>query len=227
MDIRIDTWANFKTTVIAQGLTLNYYTNYDPDTHAFAAYEIFAIDRTITWMVTISASASSEVTDFETYYKPYANKTQAAQDNYGFGLVYEVSVSQTEIPIVLLRNPAGSGKIIRLDEVMIACQSNTSGAITCRIYYSPTITTNGTVYTPVWGKVMASPPASSINAYLSPTISANGTKKKVIHSMTGESLEYDFNDDPLLVDPNMNLLFTLTCFGNSRPAGINLTWREV
>jgi hypothetical protein len=226
MDIRIATWSEFKAVVISQGLPLNYSTSYDPDTHAFYAYEIFAIDRTITWLVTVSIATPSDVTEFETSYKPYANKTQIAQDNYGFRLTYEVSVSQTEVPIVLLKNPVSSGKILRIDEVLFACQSNTSGAITCRVYFTPTITANGTAYTPIWGKVMASPPSSSINAFLSPTISAFGTRIKTIHSITGDSREYDFSDDPLLVDPNMNLLFTLTCFGNSRPAGINLTWRE-
>lgn len=214
-------WTDYKTMVAAKQLLIqyaeidNFYDVYAPESDIFL------------WNIKIYKDGGASQIDFETNYKPFANKTQFAEGNYGFRLTYETTVSQTEIPIVLVKNPAASGKIIRLDEVLFACQSNTSGAITTRIYYDPTVTANGTVYTPIWGKCMTSPPTSAMNIFLNPTTSAFGTKTKTLHSMTGESLEYDFNDDPLIVDPNHAILFTLTCFGNSRPAGINLTWREV
>lgn len=142
---------------------------------------------------------------------------------------FNLAASGTEARAFLIRNPNGSGKIIRLTDLQVIL-TNTVGAIAIvRMYHGPTITANGTALTIRNASHGGSPGATGMNAYSGPTISANGTRilSGTITSGTsgGRDLILPF-DGSIAIHPNNNLLITGQPDGTNRAMELTLRWSE-
>jgi hypothetical protein len=90
--------------------------------------------------------------------------------------IVTVSLS-SEADFFLLKNPSGSGKNIRIKELLISIEASTQQGSVIRIYKNPTITADGTALT--IGKLKTGQADGVATAYLSPTISTRGTLREV------------------------------------------------
>lgn len=136
----------------------------------------------------------------------------------------------TENNFLLIRNPSGSGKQLRLIDITIGFTNTVNVMAYFKLYASPTITANGTTLTVKPGRVGASTPASAVNAYSRPTISVRGTE--CLNFMvaggpgTPSSWRFEINQSVLL-DPNYNILFTGTPDGTNRNILLTFRWAEI
>ena len=142
---------------------------------------------------------------------------------------FNLASSGTQAPAFLIRNPNGSGKIIRLTGLE-ALLTNTVGAIAIvRLYHGPTITANGTALTIRNASHGGSPGATAMNAYSGPTISANGNRicGGTILSGTsgGRDLLLPFKGN-IAIHPNNDLLITGQPDGTNRAMELTLRWSE-
>lgn len=144
--------------------------------------------------------------------------------NYTFG--YAVGINQptsgTDNPLVLLKNPSGSGKTIYLSFIAYGVSvTNTMGV--CRIYKDPTITANGTAQTILqFGST-----ATAMQLYTTPTISANGSMIATwVFGQNSLSL-IDHIDLEVSVAANSNVLVTGNPTSNNRQAEVTLRWVEL
>lgn len=117
----------------------------------------------------------------------------------------ENSRSRAQSPYVLIRNPAGSKKILKLDQILFGAPN--SGWVIYRIYATPTITAVGTLLTPVGARQNnQSSPVCEIR--LNPSASNNGTEFMTVRIDANASpLAYQFNHSRLL-EPGFDYLIT-------------------
>lgn len=154
---------------------------------------------------------------------------QLAESNKLFTLNFELtSINDAEIPFVLFRNPTGSGKAVKLKRIVMANNHTSVSWIKFRAYIAPTVTTAGTAI-PIACTHIGSGASSSMQAFSGSTISANGTlalrlacPAAITAPATILGTEYDY-----IVEPNIDVLFTVQADGNNRVAAINLIWAEI
>jgi hypothetical protein len=152
----------------------------------------------------------------------------AIMGNQGFGFkatTNRVSTGSTgETPYLLIDNPGGSGKILRLDK-MLFIPTESTGAVTFRVYRGPTVTVNGTLLTPVGNRNTGQAAAVS-NMYLQPTVSANGSLFFHV-TLNAESppFLYDLEQGTLL-EPGFKLLVTADQTVSNSGGGVNLDYSE-
>jgi len=131
----------------------------------------------------------------------------------------------TEVPILLIKNPTGSGKAMRLHALYVAADGlSTNEELIVRAYTQPTITANGTVLTPTSNRP-AKNVSSVLNVYSLPTISANGTKLFEFYTTT--TFVLDGVGHPYFLDAGYSFLLTV----QQSSSGINYTtdafWSEI
>lgn len=131
----------------------------------------------------------------------------------------------TEIPLLLLKNPSGSGKYMRIFRGVFGIDSTQARAI-FRLYKSPTITANGTPL-PITNQLQsATAPASAMLAFQLPTISNNGTPFSI--RIVPANQPTHALDLPHLysVDENENILVTVTNLLINQSAHAAALWIE-
>lgn len=131
--------------------------------------------------------------------------------------------SGTEHPFVLIRNPAASGKQIRIRSVTQSIVS-TNKPTTFRGYFNPTVTANGVVETPI-NKLSNSvnPTIALVNTL--PTISANGARINADVPVAGV-----FVVDPqftIIIASGDSLLITVQPTVNNTEVNVTVDWSEV
>lgn len=155
-----------------------------------------------------------------------ANDHQLAVANQVFITNFEVSsIGTSEIPVVLFRNPSGSGKTVKLIRLTMSNLHTVTSFIRVRAYGSPTVTSDGTSLTEICTHVGASGPVSV--SFSSPTVSANGTRfsQWVVPSFSVPTI---INLDMVfLLDANTQVLLTAQADGTNRVLGGSLIWAEV
>jgi len=160
--------------------------------------------------------------------------TSGASGNYaGAGKLFWASVAVnitpggTEVNILHIHNPTGSGKTDTLCCADIGFTNTVVVMASFRWYINPTITANGTAYTPVNG-LINSGIASGINVYTSPTHSARGTLFLAQNINGGSaSNNYQFLFDGRIIMPaNSRILLTGTPDGTNRATLVNVRWIE-
>jgi hypothetical protein len=137
------------------------------------------------------------------------NQTSAGSDN----------------PLVLMRNPSGSGKTFYFYK-LITGVNVTNVASNFKVFINPTITTNGTSVTPVSLNIGGGAPASVMLLTTLPTVSASGT---VIYTYVSGQNSYSVNyidDFSIRVNANNSILITGDPASNNREAVITLVWME-
>lgn len=102
-----------------------------------------------------------------------------------------------EVPFYLLKNPAGSGVLIKVDSIWRFTQAASNWKF--RTYLNPTITADGTGLAETNWNVASSNTASG-EAYKFPTISANGTLLQPQHGQD------DKHQDPMQEGMELSLI---------------------
>lgn len=116
-----------------------------------------------------------------------------------------VVVSGTsEVAFLLLKNPASSGKTVRIKKILFGLE-NAGSFSTYRIYRDPTISANGATLTPI--NLLKGGSASVITAFRSPTISANGALM-IADNLTSHNPDHD-PDLGFIISQNENILLTV------------------
>jgi hypothetical protein len=131
-----------------------------------------------------------------------------------------------EIDFILIKNPSGSGRLIRFYDFLFNTSKGTSSVRgDFRFYRNPTITTNGTSIT--INKIRLSQSTSSIcYIYYIPTISARGTLiGKVDNQTFSEGSRRIFNLGRYL-EQNENLLITFEPATSGITASLTVQWVE-
>jgi hypothetical protein len=158
----------------------------------------------------------------------------AVLNQQGFSVVSEVlPLAATETATFLIKNPTGSGKVLKLNFILCGLLQSVGSATgnqdVFRLYLDPTVTANGTAVTISNLYSTSSPAASVMTAFSSPTVTANGTKLGVYAVAT------QGNDTCLMpqhltriLDPGHSWLFTQAGIVNGASTGIvQLEWIEV
>jgi len=134
-----------------------------------------------------------------------------------------LTVGTTETPVMLLSNPATNlvsmFNFIRKMSCLTASQS-----IVFKVYANPTVTTAGTVITPVNLRINSASPASQMSVSYSPTISANGTVMTALPSL---AFAANVSNVLLMVDPGNSLLVTATASAAATALEIEQIWYEL
>ncbi|TAK59555.1 hypothetical protein [Methylobacter sp.] len=158
-------------------------------------------------------------------------EARLAEANQMFFTNGEVNIptANVETPYMLIRNPAGSGKNIRLNDLrpIVANTGTVSGVI--RIYARPTVTAVGTASPITSYRITASPPVSIMQSFTLPTISVNGTKFGHIFVGRGTNAFIDHIDFDLapILEPGNDILITAQMDANNTVIGVMADWAEV
>lgn len=141
---------------------------------------------------------------------------------FGFAIGINQPSAGTDNPLIFLKNPTGSGKIIYLKFVSYGTAvANVSGVI--RIYKNPTTTANGTAQT----IVQFGTASTAMQLFTVPTVTSNGTMEQT--AATGQnsnSLLIDFAYE-IQVAANSTILITGNPGSNNRQAEISMRWIEL
>lgn len=154
----------------------------------------------------------------------------SVSEETGFSAVFQKTItgSGTENNVLLLSNPAGSGKNIKLYMLTIGFSNTINIMATMRWYANPTVTANGTGLTIRRMKIGGSS-SSACSAYDGPTTSATGTlygHLLVSGGPNNSAFVYNFNGS-LVLAPGNTILFTGTPDGTNRFLLFYLSWTEV
>jgi hypothetical protein len=122
----------------------------------------------------------------------------------------------TERDFLLLRNPAASGKVFTIEELLMTSDENIGATYRVRIYLNPTITANGTSITPINARQVGTTAVSALVSSL-PTISARGALAYVKNFTIGSPV---VESGVLLLDPGNNYLVTMQ---TDNTANFNIT----
>jgi hypothetical protein len=136
-----------------------------------------------------------------------------------------MATSATDNPLFLIKNPAGSGRILFIYKITAGLNIANQYA-NVRLWKSPTITANGTSATIVNNSV-GNTETTVAQAYTIPTISANGDLMR--NEMSGQntnsvSLTEDFSVSVL---EGYNVLITGAPKDNNRPLELMIAWAEM
>ena len=129
--------------------------------------------------------------------------------------------TKNESDTLLFRNPTGSG----IEQEIWDWEIGTVGNITIiwRMYYNPTVTTNGTTETPV-NTNTSSTNTSSLNVYSLPTISSRGTLvDEAVVTIGTLRVRQDFG---FAIYPDADMLVTLEASASNNDFSLVGRWAE-
>lgn len=135
------------------------------------------------------------------------------------------TVETTEIPIILFRNPSGSGKVMRLIRFTFSNVHTSDSYIRIRAYVAPTVTSDGTTVSAGCSRIGGA--SGSAEVFSTPTVSANGVRigqwlAPAFQPPTQIALDY-----LIILDPNTTILLTAQADGNNRSFAGSFIWAEV
>ena len=150
------------------------------------------------------------------------------KENRGYSVFLDVSAatSGTDNPLILLRNPNGSGKVIYVGFIS-GNTTVTNVSAEFKVFANPTVTVNGTAQTAISRNVGNSAPVASGLVTTLPTVTSNGST--ICGSVTGQnSADVTIIDDfSVAIQPNNSILITASPSSNNRNMGIELMWVEI
>lgn len=156
-----------------------------------------------------------------------------ASDYVALNKVFSLSVnvnqatSGTNNPLLLIKNPIGSGVVLYLYRVQLGVNvaNVTSNFL---ISADPTVTANGTPVSSTSNNVGGGSPASAMESYSLPTISSIGTQRLATYTYGQNSNSIDsLQDFSIHVAAGHSVLLTGNPTSNNRQAALTLTWVEV
>lgn len=134
------------------------------------------------------------------------------------------AASTNETPFLLFVNPVGSGKSVRLENVLFSATVANGEYTVYRCYLDPTVTTNGTPI-PVTGNRQTGQSPSVVSAYLLPTISVNGTIFFAMSSASGNT-ESSLSGFSQWIEAGHRMMCTTKQKAANDVSGITLQWAE-
>lgn len=148
---------------------------------------------------------------------------------YLVSVAVNLPTAGTETRILLLRNPAGSGKTLRLIRINGLVTNTVSTVSLLRAYFAPTITAVGTAATIASTAPGGGAAATAMLAYTGPTASAVGTRfgLGVLVSGTagGRAVLLDY-EGMITLAAGQDILITGTPDGTNRASEITALWSE-
>ena len=132
--------------------------------------------------------------------------------------------SVTETPLLLISNPIGSGKIMKISSIGLGSANANNTFLVYKFYISPTVTANGTAIAVV-GSRQTSQNTPVTNIFRTPTVTANGNIYKQFRTGTAGHAQLDINFS-FWVEANQKMLITVTSTAVGIPAYINLSYKE-
>lgn len=133
-------------------------------------------------------------------------------------------LSNNETPVLLITNPNGSGKTLKLNSLNLFTDAQAGGNYDYKWYITPTITSNGTAITAV-GSKQTSQNSSVCSFYKSPTISANGTFIDIHTIGTDAASKMVSIGLGAWLEPNNSWLFNVQ-WGGSQKIGMTIEFIE-
>jgi len=158
-----------------------------------------------------------------------SSSSTAVDLGQAFGLAFDFSLpaAGTFNPVLLLKNPAASGKRIRITRINLGVTVSNVAAI-WRIFVDPTTTANGTAVTPVNLNIGgASNPATISQTFTTPTVTANGTSIFRYEAGQNVSSTEIVGDALFVINPGHTLLLTGDPLSNNRNTVVTVYWTEV
>lgn len=162
-----------------------------------------------------------------------SNQSPLTKGLVDLGSLFSISIdlaaatSGVDNPLLLLKNPNGSGKSLYIKLAKAGC-TVTNVLSSFKIFVNPTITGNGTTRTPVNTNVGGGAnPATVAQLFSLPTISVSGTEiSNAVAGQNGNAVTIS-EDYIIKLNPNNNLLLTSSPSSNNRNMSVTLVWMEV
>lgn len=126
-----------------------------------------------------------------------------------------------ESPFVLFTNPGSSGKTIYITRI------NFSGAGTFRVYFIPTITSNGTAQTVLNKKVVSGAQGNVATVFLNPILLLNGTLG-FLSVVTAQAGTYSLDlEAEIIVPQGFSIVVTTAMAANNTITNASFRWMEL
>lgn len=174
---------------------------------------------TVTWNADSTVNGSLISTPLQ------GNDAVAAGQVYTVSTTLNMAIGGTQNPLVLLRNPAGSGKVLRILRITAGCTAS-NVQTTFRLHSGVTITLGGITITPVTTNVGSGAVAVALASTL-PTLSVLGNLMMGTHAgQNSQSMDLTKGYEVYL-QVNNNLLISGEPVSNNREAVVTVVWAEV
>jgi hypothetical protein len=156
----------------------------------------------------------------------YISRFTKNNQSYSTSTTVSMATSGTDNPLILIRNPSGSGKVFYLWG--INCGVSVSNVLgTFRLFINPTVTVNGVSQTPVSLNGGGGAGASSMLVTTLPTVTANGSQ--IENGVTGQNSDSIHMGDGFIIaiQANNSILLTGNPGSNARNAELAIKWVEL
>jgi len=134
--------------------------------------------------------------------------------------------TNAETPFLLIKNPTGSGKILRIFEITVGLLFNNQNGI-FRIYKNPTIISDGLSLSISNNRIYSGSISSNMQAFSLPTTSLNGTMLSGFPIQQNSSMQRLPVLATLILNEQNNILITIDNAANNMPSIINTNWLEI
>jgi hypothetical protein len=152
--------------------------------------------------------------------------SDAVRSNRVYSFCSNLNMAQSSLfnPLVLFRNPLGSGKRIQITEIA-ANISVKNEAADYRISVNDTITLDGTPVTILPRNINNSQPASVANVFSFPTVTVDGQNMDGLFNGQN-TVVADFISSPIVLQPNSFFILRGMPLSNNRASTISFAWEE-
>jgi hypothetical protein len=134
--------------------------------------------------------------------------------------------SGTDNPLLLVRNPTGSGKTLYVYKLGFGSTVANVSAV-FKVFSDPTVTANGTSQAATSLNIGGGAPAASVLSTSTPTITANGAEIESYEAGSNNNSGSFVEDFSIHVAANHALLITGNPGSNNRDAALTIVWVEV
>jgi hypothetical protein len=132
----------------------------------------------------------------------------------------------TDNPLLLVRNPTGSGKILYVYKLGFGSTVANVSAI-FKVFANPTVTANGTSQAAVSLNIGGGAPVASMLSTSTPTVTAAGSEIESYEAGSNNNSGSFVEDFSIHVAANNSLLITGNPASNNRDAALTIVWVEV
>jgi hypothetical protein len=160
--------------------------------------------------LSVSVTGSTDLASGKVFY--------AAIDNYN------LATAGSNNPIFLFKNPIGSGKTMNVFSVTGNCKV-TNVQVTFLMFKNPTITTDGTPFTPANAN-FGSSNISVANIFKSSTVSSSGTLVVIDQVGQNSNSSNMVIIEQIAVSPGQTMLIAGNPFSNNRAVILSVGWTE-
>lgn len=160
--------------------------------------------------------------------RTFQNTQAKALHLYATSANINLPTSGTETRMLLLRNPAASGKIVRVTTLRAWITNTTATQAIVRVYIAPTITATGTTSATFSTYAGGGATTAVALAYTGPTATVTGSRVTGNTCTSGSSQTsiFDDIDGTIILAAGQDLLITGQPDGTNRATEVVLKWVE-